>query len=103
MTHASGSAHLRLANTDVLVGVKAELSPPLPDRPDEGMTLKYENSIQCSHDVMLFKYLNGASMADHQIFRCWTAIQNSVFEHFKCERHCLVDNGVRFVVLIIQN
>ncbi len=36
MTHASGSAHLRLANTDVLVGVKAELSPPLPDRPDEG-------------------------------------------------------------------
>ena len=25
MTHANGSAHLRLANTDVLVGVKAEL------------------------------------------------------------------------------
>ena len=37
VTHASGSAHLRLANTDVLVGVKAELSPPLPDRPDEGI------------------------------------------------------------------
>ena len=25
MTHANGSAHLRLANTDILVGVKAEL------------------------------------------------------------------------------
>ena len=25
MSHASGSAHLRLANTDVMVGVKAEL------------------------------------------------------------------------------
>ena len=25
VTHANGSAHLRLANTDVLVGVKAEL------------------------------------------------------------------------------
>jgi exosome complex RNA-binding protein Rrp42 (RNase PH superfamily) len=25
VSHASGSAHLRLANTDILVGIKAEL------------------------------------------------------------------------------
>ena len=32
VTHTSGSAHLRLANTDVLVGVKAELEEPSPQR-----------------------------------------------------------------------
>ena len=36
VTHTSGSSHLRLANTDVLVGVKAELDTPLPGRPKEG-------------------------------------------------------------------
>jgi len=36
VTHTSGSAHLRLANTDVLVGVKAEMVTPLPERPKEG-------------------------------------------------------------------
>ena len=39
VTHASGSAHLRLANTDVLVGIKAELTTPLPERPHEGNVL----------------------------------------------------------------
>ncbi len=43
VTHASGSAHLRLANTDVLVGVKAELIEPLPERPDEGIDLLLPN------------------------------------------------------------
>ena len=33
-SHASGSCHLRLANTDILVGVKAELETPLPAYPD---------------------------------------------------------------------
>jgi len=36
VTHASGSARLRLANTDVLVGVKAEVDTPQPDLPREG-------------------------------------------------------------------
>ena len=45
VTHASGSAHLRLANTDVLVGVKAELDAPLPDRPDHG---RLEFFVDCS-------------------------------------------------------
>ena len=36
VTHAAGSARLRLANTDVLVGVKAEVGEPLPERPRAG-------------------------------------------------------------------
>lgn len=34
--HANGSARLRLANTDILVGVKAEVDTPSTDHPDKG-------------------------------------------------------------------
>jgi exosome complex component RRP42 len=36
VSNAAGSARLRLANTDVLVGVKVEIGEPLADQPDEG-------------------------------------------------------------------
>lgn len=36
VSHAFGSARLRLANTDVLVAVKIETDVPYPDRPQEG-------------------------------------------------------------------
>lgn len=36
VTHANGSCRLRLANTDVLVAVKAEIDVPPIDNPDEG-------------------------------------------------------------------
>jgi len=45
VSHASGSAHLRLANTDILVGVKAELETPLPGSPDLG---RVEFFVDCS-------------------------------------------------------
>ncbi len=45
VTHTSGSAHLRLASTDVLVGVKAELEEPEPDRPEGG---RLEFFVDCS-------------------------------------------------------
>lgn len=45
VTHTSGSAHLRLANTDILVGVKAELDSPSPDSPSEGRLVF---SVDCS-------------------------------------------------------
>lgn len=45
VTHTSGSSHLRLANTDILVGVKAELDVPLPNRPKEGRLVF---SVDCS-------------------------------------------------------
>lgn len=45
VTHTSGSSHLRLANTDVLVGVKAEFYTPLPGRPREG---RIEFFVDCS-------------------------------------------------------
>lgn len=43
--HTSGSARLRLANTDILVGVKSEVDTPYPDNPDEG---KLEFFVDCS-------------------------------------------------------
>lgn len=36
VSHAFGSARLRLANTDVLVAVKIEVDIPLPEKPNEG-------------------------------------------------------------------
>ena len=37
LANTYGSARLRLANTDVLVGVKASLGPPSPQQPDRGV------------------------------------------------------------------
>ena len=45
VTHAAGSARLRLANTDILVAVKAEIGEPLPERPDAG---RLQFSVDCS-------------------------------------------------------
>nr|CAD7206971.1 unnamed protein product [Timema douglasi] len=45
VSHASGSARLRLANTDILVGVKTEIDVPFPDRPNKG---KLEFFVDCS-------------------------------------------------------
>ncbi|XP_052888098.1 exosome complex exonuclease RRP42 [Anopheles moucheti] len=45
VVHAAGSARLRMANTDILVGVKAEIDTPHPDRPKEG---KLDFFIDCS-------------------------------------------------------
>ncbi|GBP13176.1 Exosome complex component RRP42 [Eumeta japonica] len=36
VSHASGSARLRLANTDILVGVKTEIDVPKPENPAQG-------------------------------------------------------------------
>lgn len=36
ISHAFGSARLRLANTDVLITVKVEIDVPFPDRPFDG-------------------------------------------------------------------
>ncbi|XP_050671091.1 exosome complex component RRP42 [Leptidea sinapis] len=45
VSHASGSARLRLANTDILVGVKTEIDVPKPDMPREG---KIDFFVDCS-------------------------------------------------------
>lgn len=36
VSHAFGSARLRLANTDILVAVKIEVDVPFPEKPREG-------------------------------------------------------------------
>ncbi|XP_065203711.1 exosome complex exonuclease RRP42 [Planococcus citri] len=45
VTHANGSARLRLANTDILVGVKTEIDVPLAESPNMG---KIEFFVDCS-------------------------------------------------------
>lgn len=45
VTHANGSARVRLANTDILVGVKTEIDVPTSNRPEEG---KIEFFVDCS-------------------------------------------------------
>ncbi|KAG6447358.1 hypothetical protein O3G_MSEX004952 [Manduca sexta] len=45
VSHASGSSRLRLANTDILVGVKTEIDVPKPDKPGLG---KLEFFVDCS-------------------------------------------------------
>jgi len=62
VTHASGSAHLRLANTDVLVGVKAELDTPLSEHPDRG---RIEFFVDCSANATPeFEGRGGQALAD---------------------------------------
>ena len=62
VTHASGSAHLRLANTDVLVGVKVELDTPLPGQPADCGRLEF--FVDCSANATPeFEGRGGESLA----------------------------------------
>ncbi|XP_077865994.1 exosome complex exonuclease RRP42-like [Saccoglossus kowalevskii] len=36
VSNTSGSARLKMSHTDILVGIKAEMGTPKPERPDEG-------------------------------------------------------------------
>ena len=61
VSHASGSCHLRLANTDILVGVKTELESPLPAAPDRG---RLEFFVDCSANATpSFEGRGGESLA----------------------------------------
>jgi len=61
VSHASGSCHLRLANTDILVGVKAELESPLSGDPDRG---RLEFFVDCSANATpAFEGRGGESLA----------------------------------------
>ena len=61
VTHAQGSAHLRLANTDILVGVKADLDEPEVNRPDQG---RLEFFVDCSANATPdFEGRGGESLA----------------------------------------
>ena len=61
VSHASGSCHLRLANTDILVGVKTELESPLPGQPNQG---RLEFFVDCSANATpSFEGRGGESLA----------------------------------------
>ncbi|KAK9712571.1 3prime exoribonuclease family, domain 2 [Popillia japonica] len=82
ITHAFGSARLRLANTDVVVTVKVEIDVPFPDRPLEG---KMEFFIDCSANATPdFEGRGGENLAT-EISNTLTAAysSNSVFDYTK--------------------
>ena len=61
VSHASGSCHLRLANTDILVGVKTELETPDPAAKDRG---RVEFFVNCSANATpSFEGRGGESLA----------------------------------------
>ena len=61
VSHASVSCHLRLANTDILVGVKTELETPDPAAPDRG---RVEFFVDCSANATpSFEGRGGESLA----------------------------------------
>lgn len=61
ISNEAGSARLRLANTDVLVGVKAEIGRPSLDRPDEG---RIEFFLDCSANASpVFEGRGGEALA----------------------------------------
>lgn len=60
--HASGSARLRLANTDILVGVKAEIDQPFVESPNQG---KLEFFVDCSANATpAFEGRGGEALAN---------------------------------------
>lgn len=54
VTHASGSARLRLANTDILVGVKAEIDTPYSESPEAG---KIEFFVDWYEIILNYKFV----------------------------------------------
>lgn len=77
VSNSSGSARLRLANTDILVGVKAEVGEPLPERPNEG---RLEFFVDCSANATPeFEGRGGEELAT-EISNCLT----QAYDHQSC-------------------
>uniref|UniRef100_A0A1B6LN19 Ribosomal RNA-processing protein 42 n=1 Tax=Graphocephala atropunctata TaxID=36148 RepID=A0A1B6LN19_9HEMI len=83
VSNASGSARLRLANTDILVGVKTEIDVPFPETPNQG---KLEFFVDCSANATpAFEGRGGEDLA--------TEISNSLaraYTLFPLEKLCIL-------------
>ncbi|XP_046687803.1 exosome complex component RRP42-like [Homalodisca vitripennis] len=83
VSNASGSARLRLANTDILVGVKTEIDVPFPETPNQG---KLEFFVDCSANATPeFEGRGGEELA--------TEISNSLaraYALFPLEKLCIL-------------
>ncbi|XP_061197232.1 exosome complex component RRP42-like [Saccostrea echinata] len=61
LSNTTGSARVRLANTDILAGVKAELDKPSPDKPNKG---RLEFFVDCSANATpVFEGRGGEELA----------------------------------------
>ncbi|VEN51068.1 unnamed protein product [Callosobruchus maculatus] len=86
VSHAFGSARLRLANTDVLVAVKIEVDAPFPDRPTEG---KLEFFVDCSANATPdFEGRGGEELAA-EISNCLSSAYSSSLS-FDLTKLCIV-------------
>ncbi|KAK3085656.1 hypothetical protein FSP39_006759 [Pinctada imbricata] len=78
LSNTSGSSRVRLSNTDLLVGVKAELGDPAAEKPDRG---KLEFFVDCSANAAPeFEGRGGEELA--------TEISNMLARAYDCPR-CL--------------
>ncbi|XP_017096441.2 exosome complex exonuclease RRP42 [Drosophila bipectinata] len=74
VSNASGSARLRLANTDILVGVKTEIDVPSPLAPDYG---KLEFFVDCSANATPeFEGRGGSDLAQELILSLQNAYES---------------------------
>ena len=83
VSHASGSCHLRLVNTDILVGVKTELETPDPAAKDRG---RVEFFVNCSANATpSFEGRGGESLATSisgVLSRAYRSVTLCTFTHF---------------------
>ncbi|XP_018331169.1 exosome complex component RRP42 [Agrilus planipennis] len=76
ISHAFGSARLRLANTDVLVAVKIEVDTPYPEKPSQG---KLDFFVDCSANATPdFEGRGGEDLA--------TGISNSLSDAYRSSK-----------------
>ncbi|CAG9118113.1 hypothetical protein JYU34_003708 [Plutella xylostella] len=87
VSHANGSARLRLANTDVLVGVKTEVDTPSPDNPGAG---KIEFFVDCSANATPeFEGRGGEQLANSISNMMQRAYHSS--QAFNLKQLCILD------------
>lgn len=88
VSNASGSARLRLANTDILVGVKTEIDVPFADRHNEG---KIEFFVDCSANATPeFEGRGGEELGTeiaHMLSKAYSSSQA-----FDLKRLCILDH-----------
>ncbi|XP_002157039.2 exosome complex component RRP42 [Hydra vulgaris] len=94
ISNTSGSAQVKLAGTNVLIGVKAEISEPLPSKPNLG---KVEFFVDCSANASpIFEGRGGDELA----FELSAALQNTFSGAIDLEKLCIIPGKACWILYI---